>query len=77
MSVVWRIAARMTRFMTLGQEEIFAHLQNIRIAFNLDEELTLFAYSLIHRYIRAVGNNLVFHSDAEFMYVFLVCITLA
>ncbi|KAA6369231.1 MAG: hypothetical protein EZS28_035244, partial [Streblomastix strix] len=75
--VIWRVAGRMARVITLKQEEIYEHLQNIRTVFSLDEELTLLAFSLLHRYLRSMSSNLVLKSDAEYMYVFLVCVSLA
>ncbi|KAA6396242.1 MAG: hypothetical protein EZS28_008231 [Streblomastix strix] len=75
--VFWRIAGRMACSMAMNQAEIFEHIQNICATFALDEELILHAFSLLHRYIKKMGSKLTLKSDAEYMYVFFVCITLA
>ncbi|KAA6375477.1 MAG: hypothetical protein EZS28_028995 [Streblomastix strix] len=75
--VFWRIAGRMACSMTMNQTDIFEHLQNISATFALDEELVLLAFSLLHRYIRKMRSQLVLNNDAEYMYVFFVCVSLA
>ncbi|KAA6388242.1 MAG: hypothetical protein EZS28_016230 [Streblomastix strix] len=75
--VFWRIAGRMACSMAMNQADIYEHLQNICASFDLDEELVLLAFSLLHRYIKEMDKQLVLKSDAEYMYVFFICITLA